>query len=99
MSEVNPQIEASWKEMLLHEFNSPYFSELRNFLLQEKNKGKIIFPSGKQIFAAFEYTPFDKVKVVIIGQDPYHGMGQAHGLCFSVPDGTAPPPSLINMFK
>ena len=99
MSEINPQIEASWKEMLMSEFSAPYFSQLKEFLLNERTKGKAIFPSGKQIFSAFDYTPFDKVKVVIIGQDPYHGAGQAHGLCFSVPDGIAPPPSLVNIFK
>jgi uracil-DNA glycosylase len=99
MSEINPQIESSWKEILTEEFNSSYFNQLRDFLLREKSTGKSIYPPGKQIFSAFEYTPFDKVKVVIIGQDPYHGMGQAHGLCFSVPDGIKPPPSLVNIFK
>jgi uracil-DNA glycosylase len=99
MSEINPQIEASWKDILTDEFHSSYFSHLKDFLKNEKAKGKTLFPPGKQIFSAFDYTPFDKVKVVIIGQDPYHGIGQAHGLCFSVPDGIAPPPSLLNIFK
>jgi uracil-DNA glycosylase len=99
MSEINPKIEASWKEILQDEFNSSYFNQLKNFLVLEKSMGKTIYPPGKNIFSAFDYTPFDKVKVVIIGQDPYHGMGQAHGLCFSVPDGIPPPPSLVNIFK
>jgi uracil-DNA glycosylase len=99
MSKINPQIEAGWMDALRDEFNSSYFSQLKDFLVREKSTGKTIYPPGKQIFSAFDYTPFDKVKVVIIGQDPYHGMGQAHGLCFSVPDGIKPPPSLINIFK
>src|SRR5215831_9685545 len=99
MSEINPKIEPSWKERLKDEFNSTYFSQLKDFLVREKSTGKTIYPPGKQIFNAFEYTPFDKVKAVIIGQDPYHGIGQAHGLCFSVPDGINPPPSLVNIFK
>jgi uracil-DNA glycosylase len=99
MSEINPQIEPSWKEMLKDEFGSAYFGQLREFLVREKSTGKTIYPPGKQIFSAFDYTPFDKVKVVIIGQDPYHGAGQAHGLCFSVADGITPPPSLVNIFK
>jgi uracil-DNA glycosylase len=99
MSEINPQIEPSWKAMLQDEFNSSYFNQLRDFLVREKSTGKTIYPPGKQIFSAFDYTPFDQVKVVIIGQDPYHGPGQAHGLCFSVSEGVKPPPSLINIFK
>ena len=98
MSKVNPQIERSWKELLIDEFNKPYFSQLKEFLVEEKKK-YIIYPPGPLIFNAFNQTPFDKVKVVILGQDPYHGPGQAHGLCFSVQDGTQPPPSLQNIFK
>ena len=99
MSETNVQIEESWKRVLSDEFEKPYFRELRHFLKQEKASGKIIFPPGSLIFNAFNSTPFDKVKVVIIGQDPYHGAGQAHGLCFSVQRGIKPPPSLVNIFK
>jgi uracil-DNA glycosylase len=89
----------SWKHELKDEFDKPYFEKIVHFLKQEKSAGKVIYPPGKQIFNAFDSTPFSKVKVVIIGQDPYHGPGQAHGLCFSVPDGVQPPPSLINIFK
>ena len=92
-------IEASWKEELKEEFGKPYFEKIVNFLKDEKKAGKVIYPSGRLIFNAFDCTPFDKVKVVIIGQDPYHNPGQAHGLCFSVPDGVQPPPSLVNIFK
>jgi len=92
-------IEASWYNALQDEFGKEYFTQLRAFLREEKNKGLRIFPPGKQIFSAFNYTPFDKVKVVIIGQDPYHGEGQANGLCFSVADGIKQPPSLQNIFK
>ncbi len=99
MAEVNPQIEPSWKEQLGSEFHSPYFKELKGFLVSEKLKNKIIYPPGSKIFSAFNHTPFENVKVVLIGQDPYHGAGQAHGLSFSVPDGVAPPPSLMNMLK
>jgi uracil-DNA glycosylase len=99
MNDVNPQIEASWKEVLSEEFHSEYFAALKTFLKNEKQKGKIIYPDGKNIFAAFDFTPFQNVKVVILGQDPYHGAGQAHGLCFSVAEGVAPPPSLVNMYK
>jgi uracil-DNA glycosylase len=98
METVSPVIHTSWKELLLNEFQSPYFAELKEFLVEEKRK-KIVFPPGKLIFNSFDKTPFDKVKVVILGQDPYHGMGQAHGLCFSVPYGVEPPPSLVNIFK
>jgi uracil-DNA glycosylase len=98
MSVINPRIEASWKAILLDEFNKDYFKELKQFLLQEKQQ-HIIYPSGKEIFNAFNCTPFEKVKVVILGQDPYHGKGQAHGLSFSVPFGIKPPPSLKNIFK
>lgn len=92
------EIEASWKEQLSAEFNQPYFHELVHFLKSEKTAGKEIYPPGKQIFEAFRLTPFDEVKVVIIGQDPYHGPGQAHGLCFSVAEGIRMPPSLQNIF-
>jgi uracil-DNA glycosylase len=96
---VNPQLEDSWKKVLAEEFVQPYFSDLKFFLQAEKQAGKTIYPPGPQIFNAFNSTPFDKVKVVILGQDPYHGKGQAHGLCFSVPKGIKPPPSLVNIFK
>ena len=81
------------------EFDKPYFKELRHFLATEKQSGKTIYPPGSLIFNAFNSTPFDKVKVVILGQDPYHGDGQAHGLCFSVQYGVKPPPSLVNIYK
>jgi uracil-DNA glycosylase len=92
-------IENSWKEELKEEFSKPYFEHIVHFLKEEKKAGKVIYPPGKQIFNAFEFTPFIKTKVVILGQDPYHGPGQAHGLSFSVPDGVKPPPSLVNIFK
>jgi len=95
---INPRIHDSWKEELIEEFNQPYFEALKNFLVEEKNS-QVIYPPGNKIFAAFDRTPFEKVKVVILGQDPYHGKGQAHGLCFSVPPGIASPPSLVNIFK
>lgn len=98
MTEVNPTIDESWKEVLINEFKSPYFANLKQFLVEEKKK-HIVYPPGNRIFSAFNYTPFDKVKVVIIGQDPYHGPGQANGLCFSVADGIRKPPSLLNIFK
>lgn len=89
----------SWKPVLQQEFDKPYFEALIDFLKQEKAAGKTIFPPGPQIFAAFDYTAFNDVRVVIIGQDPYHGQGQAHGLCFSVNKGIAVPPSLQNIYK
>ncbi|PLX01096.1 MAG: uracil-DNA glycosylase [Marinilabiliales bacterium] len=98
MSNISPNIEASWKEILTEEFSKPYFANLKEFLVEEKKKHKI-FPPGSQIFEAFNRTPFHKVKVVILGQDPYHGPGQAHGLCFSVQRGIKQPPSLKNIFK
>jgi len=98
MTQVRPLIDNSWLERLSEEFQSPYFSELKIFLLQEK-KNYRIYPPGSDIFAAFNYTPFEKVKVVILGQDPYHGVGQANGLCFSVKDEIVQPPSLRNIFK
>ncbi len=93
------QLEPSWLAHLEPEFDKPYMEDLRNFLLQEKRAGKTIFPPGNEIFNAFTETPFDKVKVVILGQDPYHGPGQAHGLSFSVKPGVQPPPSLVNIYK
>jgi uracil-DNA glycosylase len=93
------EIESSWKEVLEHEFQSEYFAQLKDFLLSEKTQNKIIYPPGKEIFTAFNNTPFQDVKVVILGQDPYHGSGQAHGLCFSVNDNVRIPPSLLNIFK
>jgi len=98
MQSINPQIEESWKKVLQNEFEAPYFQALTEFLREEK-KEHTIYPPGPQIFSAFNYTPFNRVKVVILGQDPYHGPGQAHGLCFSVPDGIPHPPSLVNIFK
>jgi uracil-DNA glycosylase len=98
MMTVQPNIENSWKQELSEEFNAEYFSGLKSFLIQEK-KNFVIYPPGSEIFAAFNYTPFDKVKVVILGQDPYHGVGQANGFCFSVKAGIAKPPSLHNIFK
>ncbi len=91
-------IEDTWKKKLSDEFKATYFTDLKSFLLQEKEKFTV-FPPGKLIFAAFNYTPFDNVKVVIIGQDPYHGRGQANGLCFSVGPNVPKPPSLVNIFK
>jgi uracil-DNA glycosylase len=96
---MDVKIEAGWKKVLQEEFDKPYFEDIVNFLKTEKSQGKTIYPPGQMIFSAFDKTPFDKVKVVLIGQDPYHGAGQAMGLSFSVPDGVKPPPSLINIFK
>ncbi len=93
------QIEESWKEVLKEEFEKTYFQHIITFLRTEKALGKIIYPPGPLIFNAFKQTPFDKVEVVLLGQDPYHNKGQAHGLCFSVPDGVPKPPSLVNIFK
>jgi uracil-DNA glycosylase len=95
---IDPRIHESWKERLIDEFNRPYFTALKNFLVEEK-RSYAVYPPGDKIFAAFNRTPFENVKVVILGQDPYHGKGQAHGLCFSVPPGIASPPSLVNIFK
>jgi uracil-DNA glycosylase len=96
---MDVKIEPSWKEVLKSEFSQPYFEQAVLHIKTEKSQGKTIYPPGSVIFNAFNTTPFDKVKVVIIGQDPYHGPGQAHGLCFSVQYGVPPPPSLINIFK
>jgi uracil-DNA glycosylase len=93
------KIEAGWKTVLADQFDQPYFDGIVNFLKVERNAGKTIYPPGPLIFNAFEQTPFDNVKVVLLGQDPYHGAGQAHGLCFSVQMGIKPPPSLVNMYK
>ncbi len=92
-------IEASWKEKLAREFASEYMANLSQFLRDEKAAGKLIYPAGIDIFAAFNLTPFNSVKVVILGQDPYHGPNQAHGLSFSVRHGNLPPPSLRNIYK
>jgi uracil-DNA glycosylase len=98
MSNSNLQLEPGWLNLLKDEFRKDYFVKLKQFLLQEKNAHRV-FPQGSLIFNAFNLTPLDKVKVVILGQDPYHGPGQAHGLSFSVPNGVKPPPSLMNIFK
>lgn len=97
MAEV--KLEESWKRVLASEFDSAYMQELRAFLLSEKQQGRRIFPKGADYFRALDLTPIDKVKVVILGQDPYHGAGQAHGLCFSVQPGVRIPPSLVNIYK
>jgi len=93
------QIELSWKNALAEIFQKPYFIQLIEHIKAEKTLGKLIYPSGPNIFKAFSLTPFDKVKVIILGQDPYHNPGQAMGLSFSVPEGVKPPPSLVNIFK
>ena len=92
------QLAPSWLAHLESEFPKPYMADLRAFLVEEKKSG-VVFPPGKEIFNAFTYTPFDDVRVVVLGQDPYHGQGQAHGLCFSVRRGVRSPPSLQNIFK
>ena len=96
---MDVRINESWKKELQDEFSKPYFQQIVTFLKTEKLQGKQIYPPGSQIFQAFDAAPFDEVKVVILGQDPYHGAGQAHGLSFSVPEGVKPPPSLQNIFK
>src|SRR6476469_8005976 len=96
---MDVKIETSWKNILKEEFDKPYFENIVQHLKVEKTQGKIIYPPGSLIFNAFNTTPFDKVKVVLLGQDPYHGPGQAHGLSFSVQDGVRPPPSLVNIYK
>lgn len=96
---MDVKIDDSWKEILRDEFRKNYMLELKGFLRNELEQKKVIYPHGRDIFSAFNYTPFNKVKVVIIGQDPYHGPGQAHGLCFSVRENIHQPPSLINIFK
>ena len=92
-------IDPSWKALLQDEFKQPYFAAIADFLRKEKAAGKTIYPAGPLIFNAFNSTPVDDVKVVLLGQDPYHGSGQAHGLSFSVQPGVTPPPSLVNIFK
>jgi uracil-DNA glycosylase len=96
---MDVKIEASWKDLLKSEFSKPYFKQIPVHLKTEKAQGKTIFPPGPLIFNAFNTTPVNKIKVVILGQDPYHGPGQAHGLSFSVPNGVAQPPSLVNILK
>lgn len=96
---VEPKIESGWKARLLPEFQTPSFAGLKKFLLEERRAGHSVYPPGSRIFAAFDNTPWDQVKVVIIGQDPYHGPGQANGLCFSVAPDIPKPPSLLNIFK
>jgi len=93
------RLEPSWKARLEGEFSLPYMAALRAFLLERKRAGAVIYPPGSLIFNALDSTPFERVKVAILGQDPYHGPGQAHGLCFSVRQGVAPPPSLLNIFR
>lgn len=92
-------LEESWQKFLSLEFEKPYMQQLREFLRREKDQKKIIYPKSNEVFSALNFTPLDEVKVVILGQDPYHGKGQAHGLCFSVPNGVKPPPSLVNIYK
>lgn len=95
----NVKIEAGWKAALAGEFEQPYFEAIASFLRSEKAAGKVVYPPGGLIFNAFDSTPFDQVKVVILGQDPYHNPGEAMGLCFSVPRGVKVPPSLVNIYK
>jgi uracil-DNA glycosylase len=92
-------LESTWRKVLQEELNAPYFAEIEQFLSQEKVSGQTVYPPAHLVFNAFNLTPFDKVKVVILGQDPYHGPNQAHGLCFSVQHGIKPPPSLVNIYK
>lgn len=95
---ISPSIDESWKIALQSQFEASYFSALKQFLIEERSQN-VVYPPGPQIFSAFNHTPLNNVKVVIIGQDPYHGPGQANGLCFSVSPGIKPPPSLVNIFK
>ena len=99
MTESQIKLHPSWLEHLQPQFDQPYMQQLRAFLLQRKQAGGVIYPPGNQWFAAFDHCPFDQAKVVILGQDPYHGEGQAHGLCFSVQPGVKTPPSLVNIYK
>ena len=99
MSNIDPKLDESWKKVLAEEFKRPSFVSLKAFLLNEKRSGQQIFPPGPEIFAALDATPFENVKVVLLGQDPYHGAGQAHGLSFSVKAGQKLPPSLQNIYK
>lgn len=98
-SPSSPRLEGSWKAALANEFNAPYMAELRSFLQAELDARRPIYPKGSEYFAALDATPLPDVRVVILGQDPYHGPGQAHGLCFSVREGVQPPPSLLNIFE
>ncbi len=93
------KLEASWNDRIGDEFSKEYMQHLREFLVQERHMGKVIYPKSDEFFRAMDLTPFDNVKVVILGQDPYHGPGQAHGLSFSVKPGVTPPPSLVNIYK
>lgn len=99
MAEGEIKLEESWKFALEGEFSEAYMADLKRFLVAEKQAGKRIFPKGSEYFRALDLTPLDEVKVVILGQDPYHGFGQAHGLCFSVQPGVRTPPSLVNIYK
>lgn len=99
MAEAEVRLEDSWKAVLGSEFAQPYMRDLKNFLQREKADGKQIFPKGAEYFRALDLTPLNQVRVVILGQDPYHGAGQAHGLCFSVRPGVRIPPSLVNIYK
>jgi uracil-DNA glycosylase len=99
MMQINPQIESGWKIRLEKAFADPGFAQLKAFLLKEKYEKKVVYPPGSRIFAAFDLTPWEEVRVVILGQDPYHGPGQANGLCFSVGDEVPLPPSLRNIYK
>jgi len=99
MNEQTIALEDSWKAALASEFSSPYMQQLKAFLQAQKQAGKTIFPNGSEYFRALDLTPLSDVKVVILGQDPYHGLGQAHGLCFSVRPGVRIPPSLVNIYK
>jgi uracil-DNA glycosylase len=96
---MDVKIETSWKEVLQNEFSKPYFQQIVTFLKTERLQNHTIYPQGSHIFNAFNKTPFTQVKAVLLGQDPYHGPGQAHGLCFSVQKGVPPPPSLVNIYK
>jgi uracil-DNA glycosylase len=99
MSDTQIKLEDGWKQALSSEFSAPYMASLKSFLQAEKQSGKVIFPKGAEYFRALDLTPLGEVKVVILGQDPYHGDGQAHGLCFSVQPGVRIPPSLVNIYK
>src|SRR5262245_61853305 len=99
MTEPAIKLEDSWKQALAGEFSAPYMASLKSFLIEEEQNGKVIFPRGAEYFRALDLTPLGQVKVVILGQDPYHGDGQAHGLCFSVQPGVRIPPSLVNIYK
>src|SRR5512138_3387841 len=98
-TQADIKLHPTWLERLGGEFAEPYMTELKRFLVSERDSGKRIFPKGSEWFRALDLTPLDQVRVVILGQDPYHGPGQAHGLCFSVPTGVQPPPSLVNIYK